>query len=511
MLRFLFCALAALPVAALAQPGSLDPTFSNDGITMVNVSGSAVGSSVAPGEDGTVYTLGEVCENAACSLLLARFLPNGAPDASFGTRGRLATALTELDVALSVFPLGDGTSLTLSYDAGDDLTRGDLWLTRRLADGSLDPTFGTNGAVSASPPLRELSYGGAHRLADGRILVAGRRFVSSRWSSAVIRLLPSGELDPAFGAGGVAATDPDDDYRFLDVTETSGGRILVVGSAGEMATRSLALFAYNADGEPDVSFGVDGVASVGRVGQQSSGSGVVETGEGAFVVTGFTRESESADDRLLLARFTSDGALDATFGDSGVLVEAFGVEGDVSGNDLIETAGGRLVVAGRADHPQRGSGAVMRVLANGTPDSGFGEAGISWVDPSIGGALFDIAAAPGNLALVAGFSGRRAPFRHLVARFDLSITSTPTPPPPSASPLAVSLAPNPTRHRLTIRARASSPVRAVVFDALGRQVAAGETFVGETSFAVTGWPAGVYTVRATTPTETVVERFTVAR
>ena len=78
-------------------------------------------------------------------------------------------------------------------------------LVRYLPDGRLDPAFGAAGVTRAGPDL-----GGAHDLAqlpDGRLILVGERLAGDFREVAVALYHPDGRLDTTFGAGGAVGTD----------------------------------------------------------------------------------------------------------------------------------------------------------------------------------------------------------------------------------------------------------------------------------------------------------------
>src|SRR6201999_751609 len=80
---------------------------------------------------------------------------------------------------------------------------GQLVVVKMRASGSLDSTFGTRGQVV--PALPGTSLDGVRAIQtfrDGRIVAAGTlRLTDGTTRFVALRLLPSGEIDPSFGAG----------------------------------------------------------------------------------------------------------------------------------------------------------------------------------------------------------------------------------------------------------------------------------------------------------------------
>ncbi|WP_457637863.1 hypothetical protein [Oceanithermus sp.] len=217
--------------------------FSSDGdlitprVTGITGGNSDYGYSLA--SNGAGYLCGgETASSSGRLGLLARFdsslnlLETDTSDAFSG--GRIK----------SVVPSGDGGYYAAGYAYnGSDY---DLVIAKLLPDGSLDTSFGGNGYVS----FDDIGGGGtpgsdrAFSLAvdaDGRLLVAGRAFVAGDSDDLIVaRLNPDGSLDEKFASGGVFVYDGGNgnDGAF-ELALDSSGKIVVVG------------YTTNADGDLD--------------------------------------------------------------------------------------------------------------------------------------------------------------------------------------------------------------------------------------------------------------------
>lgn len=88
-------------------------------------------------------------------LLLARYLPSGAPDTSFGDGGYVETPVGDWAGAGAMAVQPDGKIVvagTRSPQAGEDVTS-EFLLARYNQDGSLDTSFGTDGITSTVIPV----------------------------------------------------------------------------------------------------------------------------------------------------------------------------------------------------------------------------------------------------------------------------------------------------------------------------------------------------------------------
>jgi uncharacterized delta-60 repeat protein len=133
------------------------------------------------------------------------------------------------------------------------------------APGTLDKSFGRNGIVRTPVPggLPYDIYQLANDLivqADGKIIVAGQYIERSQIPAIsgfmLVRYNPNGTLDASFGEDGVSAILPGVTEYVHSIALQPDGKIVAAGKAG---TSDLALARYNTDGSLDASFGLGGV------------------------------------------------------------------------------------------------------------------------------------------------------------------------------------------------------------------------------------------------------------
>src|SRR5689334_19263679 len=188
--------------------------------------------------------------------------------------------------------------------------------------GSLDPTFGNGGKV--------LSPGGG---ATGAILQSNGDIVVST-GSGVARFLPTGQLDTAFGSGGLASTGFVGGEGLQGVALQPDGKIIWVGSQNTpgfpaFGTFSFAVARFNANGTLDASFGTGGRDSVEffappMQGAQEFARAVLVQPDGKILVAGSARQGQIrfAPIQGALARFNADGTLDTSFGTGGKVLSS---------------------------------------------------------------------------------------------------------------------------------------------------------------------------------------------
>jgi uncharacterized delta-60 repeat protein len=188
-----------------------------------------------------------------------------------------------------------------------------------LSGGELDPSFGGGGIVQTSLGLvggRD-QYVDVTELPDGRILATGTADLYEASSDfAVVRYLTNGELDPAFGNGGIAIApgpDVDDAHASLVLPD---GKIVVAGDTMyQPNSYEFQLVRFLPNGVLDTSFGGDGIVTT-RFDGYSSATALGVQADGKIIAGGWTQPGDWQS-KFALARYNVDGTLDTTFGDGG--------------------------------------------------------------------------------------------------------------------------------------------------------------------------------------------------
>ncbi|HEX2994224.1 MAG TPA: hypothetical protein VHP14_05350, partial [Anaerolineales bacterium] len=95
--------------------------------------------------------------------------------------------------------------------------------------------------------------------------------------------------------------------------------------------------------------------------------------DGKIVIAGTTTDLNNNSQNMVVARYTSDGLLDTTFGSSGIVIADFGLH--ESGNALAIQSDGKIVVAGQSWGGAPSGFLLVRYNSNGMLDTTFGDAG----------------------------------------------------------------------------------------------------------------------------------------
>jgi uncharacterized delta-60 repeat protein len=183
------------------------------------------------------------------------------------------------------------------------------------AAGSLDPTFGSGGVTLTS--LGSSSNSSVNQvkvLSDGSILVLVNPETTS---NEVLRYTSSGALDRSFGKDGFASVIGG------NMSIQSNGQIVIGATVTDQNTeqQALAVQRLNADGTKDTSFGRGGMAIADVDNRAPVSSLVLAQPDGDILICSSLEPlGRRQPFQTALARFTSEGAVDTTFGDQGVAI-----------------------------------------------------------------------------------------------------------------------------------------------------------------------------------------------
>ena len=363
--------LGLAPAAQAA--GELDSSFGSGGVVTTSPGSFPGLADVAIQPDGKIVSVG----TAGSDFAVVRHLPGGALDATFGTGGQVLTDFGGFEGAASVALQPDG-KIVVAGNAG-----GDFALARYHADGSLDGTFGVGGKVLSDFAGSFDAAQGVAVQADGSIVAAGLAFVGFTTDFALARYNPDGTPDAGFGSGGQILTDfggaeGENGDSASDVAIGSDGKIVAAGNAHDNGSSGgsggFGLARYETDGSLDASFGSGGLAVTDFAPGRDSAFSVLLQPDGKVVAVGLAPECTSPCD-VALARYSSDGSLDGTFGTGGKVQSDFG--GYEIGNDAALQPDGKIVVAGNAGGSLGSSRDhfLARYNPDGSLDTGFGIGG----------------------------------------------------------------------------------------------------------------------------------------
>ncbi len=205
-------------LAKITAAGTLDQSFGESGFFRYQASHPLTMASMTVQTDNRIVLLGETRVSDSSWPFVLRLNADGSQDPGFAA-GTVAYSSSHF-VSMSpteIAQTSGGQLLIVGQGSYQNIgTRGTV--VRLFADGRPDPAFGparAGFALVANSYAWGLLDSVMTRLADGKFIVTGESFLT--------RLLADGEIDPSFGVDGVVTTP---DRQIVNPRQAPDGRLL---------------------------------------------------------------------------------------------------------------------------------------------------------------------------------------------------------------------------------------------------------------------------------------------
>ncbi|MBI5760864.1 MAG: hypothetical protein HZA46_20270, partial [Planctomycetales bacterium] len=299
-------------------PGSLDTSFSGDGVVTNNTNSARA---LAVQSDGRILVVDDAN--------LTRYNTDGSIDTTFGTNGSVVLPLAGVSLGLQ----SSGRIIV----AGTQLNQ--FAATRLETNGTFDITFGTNGLTMVD--LAGSSFDSLTNLVirtNDKLVLGGSIGPFGSSDLAVVQLDANGILDTSFGTAGIVIRSIAAADSFEDMAVLSDNRLIVSAGVGISFPESGALMLLTSNGSLDTSFNATGTLTAPDGMEFIS---VAEQSDGKLVVGGVLDVNDSG--LFAVRRFNTNGTVDTTFGSNGTTVTAFGLELASVSEDLTIALDGKIV------------------------------------------------------------------------------------------------------------------------------------------------------------------------
>jgi uncharacterized delta-60 repeat protein len=386
--------------------GTLDTTFgagnsdgSPDGVVSISLGdGDDEGVGIVVQTDGKIVVVGtstSISGDASSNIALARLTTAGVLDSTFGTAndgspdGVVNLSLgTGNDVATGLTLQADGKIVVVGTNTENESSN--VAIARLNTDGALDTSFGAGTTDGTPDGVVSVSLGAGNDIgsavavqADGKIVVAGTSTSVGGSSSNIVllRLSANGALDSTFGTANDGTPDGVVNLSLGDGNDVANalkiqadGKIVVVGTTESAGSSNIAVARLNTDGSLDTAFGKsddgtpDGVVSLSLGSGNDVARAMAIQGDGKIVIAA-TTSSTGTTSNAVVVRLKADGSLDSTFGQSndgtpdGVVNLSVG-DGNDFGKAVILQADGKIVLAGDRINGDSSDIWVARLMAN---------------------------------------------------------------------------------------------------------------------------------------------------
>jgi uncharacterized delta-60 repeat protein len=305
-------------LAQYLEDGSLDTDFSGDGMYRLNSGSDDFLYDIAIQDDEKIVAIGSTSNGESSDFAIIRLNEDGSLDNTFSSDGMATIDFGTFDYGRAVTLQEDGKIIIAGYTGSGDYEY-DLAMCRLKSDGSLDNSFGSNGKIIYDANWESDDYINDVVIYEGNIFVSGYCYGSSKNRNdegvIVLKYNESGFLDNSFGDNGLA-------YYLLEVF----GQIIEAGSKLAINQNGIYVAAHVADwtysdmavvsflhnGYPNDDFGSQGLVVIEMIGSSNTSSILLQSDD--KIVVGGSHETGNDYHEFCLARFLVNGELDADFG-----------------------------------------------------------------------------------------------------------------------------------------------------------------------------------------------------
>ena len=313
------------------QDGSLDTTLRNSGIVVYNNAaggnGLDIGYAIKIDKSNNIIVAGSSFNGNNKDFAIWHFKDNGLIDNSFGNSGivildHLASTSSDdiaydlvLDKNENIFVVGSSKKLNSNIE---------IAIVKLKKDGTLDSTFGNNGKVILGNINSEDKVYSITLDKNDKILIVGDPNINCTKDMAVVRLNPDGSLDNSFANNGYlihnsAAGGNSTDIGY-DIIVDNNNKILITGTSSDSHHFNMVIWKLNPDGSFDSSFGNNGIKVYFNIAGKEGdvGKALAIDNNNRVYVTGF--RIDNLNDMVVWRINNSDGSIDKSFGENGVVV-----------------------------------------------------------------------------------------------------------------------------------------------------------------------------------------------
>lgn len=345
---------------SFCQTSGLDSSFNNIGYWKANTSyglfDGSIALSTAIQADGKIIVGGVSSRELTSTWIdvacVFRFLTDGTIDSSFGTNGVVWLEDT--------FGLQSAASFVIIQADQKIIVGGQNCWTCDLAvrlntDGSIDRSYGQSGFLRFdSPVYGKLEFSNACLQFDEKTLFVGTIDVGASSELAAIRFDTDGNLDSTFGVGGLKLLNTvlPFPYHFYNLIMLQPDSQIVLAAF----TRAFSAMRLNRFGDLDSSFGINGVANIPVGNWSRECTSAKLQADGKIILGGYSIDtSNNRLDDFTLVRLNSNGTLDSSFGNNGVVLTDFNLISQrikhisISLNGRIFAVGNDLPLNGLSD------------------------------------------------------------------------------------------------------------------------------------------------------------------
>ena len=258
-----------------------------------------------------------------------------------------------------------------------------LAVTIHAQDGVLDESFGNGGIAKLDDPDSSSRAGDIALTENQDIIAVGRIDNNSAIYNSVLKLNSDGTLDTSFGTNGYSLVNFGSSAldRYIGVFIQENGNIVAAGHHGS-PNLDIVVSRFLPNGMLDTSFGNSGHSFLDIAELDYFGK-IIPADNGFFIVNHSSTAGVAS--YLTIAKYDSEGTLDFSFGNNGVVLTDFNLDLPWPREVILDPLGNLFVciqMDGAFPDPQQTQ--ILKYLPDGNLDTTFAENGILIADTNEG-------------------------------------------------------------------------------------------------------------------------------
>jgi len=277
-------------IVKLNSNGSIDQTFGTSGFVKTNPGAGGNFFDMEIQSDGKIICVGEygvLAMNNYSDFAIVRYKADGTLDNTFSNDGIQNVDFGGYnDFAYSVFIQADGKIIVTGASNALNSPIYDIAAVRLQSNGSLDLSFGSNGKILTSIKQGQDFATDCIVQSDGNILIAGISNYDGKDHAFVMRYLNNGTLDNTFGNNGISEFISPLSVGIFSISLQSNGKIIISGNAKNGNNSDFFICRFNTNGVLDQTFGNAGFVTTNFGTDSDVGRKSLIQADGKLVISG---------------------------------------------------------------------------------------------------------------------------------------------------------------------------------------------------------------------------------
>jgi uncharacterized delta-60 repeat protein len=412
--RLLLIVLSLISNNIIAQSGALDNSFGSAGIAVTTFNSTTnLARGIVQQADGKLVIGGQ----SGLYGFVARYNVDGSIDSSYGTNGATYSP-TSLGIVggYSIAIQPDGKTILAGVNGTTNAYK--FIVFRYDTTGAPDLTFGFNGYLLVDFNVGTSGNDNPKSILvkdNNTIYIAGDCANGANQDFAIAKIV-NGNLDFTFGTNGMATFDfsSGNDYG-TGIAWRGNGNIVVGGKSNNGSDFDFAMLSVDTNGILDNSFGVNGKLRIDYNGVDNFCEDIEVNKSGKILLTGPSDNSQD----ITVSQFNDDGSIDSLFGTNGVVFTNF--NGSDASTCIAIQNDGKIVVAGQSGNGGGNKFMIVRYLSEGALDTSFSVDGIVATFAGLTGSSAyteDLLIQPDGKLVIAGYKMAGSVYDVTIVRFN---------------------------------------------------------------------------------------------